>query len=382
MILVSRLIVKVKYHNPKTSSANISGYAEYIAKREGVELRNQDMKRPVGTTYADYIATRPGVETRGSHGLFSIEDRPISLKDVSDELKNYKGNVWTVILSLRREDATSTCYDNSEAWRELITEKADEIAKCFNIPINELNCYAAFHDADDHPHIHMMVYSKNPSVYGGYHKETSLQHMKSVFTREIFREELSEIYQSKTQNRDQLRSLATDKIRELAEKISTRSVSGTVVDKFVELSKQLSFIEGRKVYGFLPSELKSFVDEILKEIAKDPVISEAYNLWYEQKEKVDAMYSSHSKERVPIEQNKEFLSIRNAIVRQAIKLNVKNEQNNPVTIQSANFALDELLMMLSTSFGSKADELDLEQNSVTERQIEVDRALGIRHEYE
>ena len=80
---MSRVVVKVKYHNPHTASKSIGGYAEYIAKREGVELRNQDKDRTEDTTYADYIATRPGVEKRGSHGLFSIEDRPISLSKVS-----------------------------------------------------------------------------------------------------------------------------------------------------------------------------------------------------------------------------------------------------------------------------------------------------------
>lgn len=56
-------------------------------------------------TYADYIATRPRAERFGSHGLFTDDGVRVKLEDVSRELNEYEGNVWTVIISLRREDA-------------------------------------------------------------------------------------------------------------------------------------------------------------------------------------------------------------------------------------------------------------------------------------
>lgn len=378
VITMSRVIVKVNYHNPKSATKSISGYAKYIAKREGVEIRNQDKDRPLEITYADYIATRPGVETRGSHGLFSIEDRPISLSKVSEDLNAYKGNVWTVIVSLRKDDAVKTGYDSSEAWRELIASRANDIAKNFNIPVNELNCYAAFHKSDEHPHIHMIVWSKNQMSYPGYHKSSNLQALKSIFTREIFDEELSEIYQSKGLYRDELRTSASERIRQLVEDIKNdKTVSPTFVSKFIELSERLSTIEGKKVYGYLTSDVKDMVDDLLREISSEPLFTELYDKWYELKEQQDAFYSSKVRERIPIEKNDEFKSIKNAIVREASRMKLSNSSSE--NIVAAECALDDLLDMLSQIYAHSADEHDLNYQEVIEEQSEVDEALGIKH---
>ena len=381
---MSRVVVKVSYHNPRTSSKNIAGYAEYIAKREGVEIRNQDKARPPDTTYADYIATRPGVETRGSHGLFSIEDRPISLSKVSNELKEYSGNVWTVIISLKREDAIKTGFDNSEAWRELISEKAEDIAKNFNLPVSALNCYAAFHDAGEHPHIHMIVYSKDPKVHPGYHKQSSLQKLKSVFTRKIFEEELSDIYKHKSEFRDLLREEAIERIRTLANDVKTnKNVEPNIVSKFIHLSEQLEGINGKKVYGYMPEEIKTLVDDLLKDISSDPRLTELYNKWYEQKEIQQEFYNSNKPERIPIEKNEEFRSIKNAIVREASRLHLSHKENEQQQT-AASIAVDDLIDMLCQIYVSGADDMELnddgQEDSIKEIQDEVDEALGIKHD--
>lgn len=376
--VMSKVIVKVSYHNPRSKSKNISGYAEYIATREGVELRNQDPNRPPDTTYADYVATRPGVEKRGNHGLFSIEDKPINLKSVSNELKNHAGNVWTVIVSLKREDAQAKGYDNSEAWRELITDKAEDIAKNFNLPITELCCYAAFHNEGEHPHIHMLVYSKHPEIYGGYHKASSLQNLKSVFTNEIFSEELSEIYKLKTGYRDELRKAGADAIRSLAEHIrENKNASSDAIRKFKDLALRLKSVDGRKVYGYLPSDVKDMVDDLLKEIASDPRFVELYEKWYEQKALQQEFYNSKEIERLPIEQNDEFKSIRNAIVKEAAKLKVESDV-------ASQIAVDDIIDLLCSVYVHQADEMDLQNsgcgNAVVESQKDVDEALGIKHQ--
>ncbi len=70
--------------------------------------------------YMGYLANRPGAVKFGSHGLFSQSDEPISLKKVVMEVAEHKGNVWTHVVSLRRDDAQKMCYDNLTAWRELM----------------------------------------------------------------------------------------------------------------------------------------------------------------------------------------------------------------------------------------------------------------------
>ena len=59
--------------------------------------------------YMKYIATRPRAERFGSHGLFGDDDT-VSLDKAMTELENYTGNVWTHIISLKREDAERLGY--------------------------------------------------------------------------------------------------------------------------------------------------------------------------------------------------------------------------------------------------------------------------------
>ena len=65
-----------------------------------------------GSVYLQYIATRPRVERRGDHGLFSDREA-LSLPDTMAEVDQHQGPVWTVIYSLRREDAAALGYNRS-----------------------------------------------------------------------------------------------------------------------------------------------------------------------------------------------------------------------------------------------------------------------------
>ena len=112
--------------------------------------------------FVGYMAMRPGVEKRGSHGLFNEKDEPIILNQAANEIAEHKGNVWSHVVSLRREDAVRLGFDNSDAWRELVKRHISDIAKAQNIPLCNLKWYAAYHDTTHHPHIHLLVYSTNP----------------------------------------------------------------------------------------------------------------------------------------------------------------------------------------------------------------------------
>ena len=84
----------------------------YIATRDGVELLDEN----ADSIYMRYIATRPRAEKHGEHGLFGAEDA-VDLEKTLGELKAHEGNVWTIIYSLRREDAARLDYDNAASWR-------------------------------------------------------------------------------------------------------------------------------------------------------------------------------------------------------------------------------------------------------------------------
>ena len=79
-----------------------------------------------------------------------------------EELDRYTGNVWTHILSLKREDAARLGYDNARAWMNLLRANRNDIAAAMNIPPNHFRWYAAYHDEGEHPHVHMMAWSTVP----------------------------------------------------------------------------------------------------------------------------------------------------------------------------------------------------------------------------
>jgi hypothetical protein len=83
--------------------------------------------------YVDYISTRPRVQKRGSHGLFSSGDDPLILSHVADEVAHHAGNVWTPIISLRREDAARLGYDNARNWQAFLSAYAPRIAEGLKI---------------------------------------------------------------------------------------------------------------------------------------------------------------------------------------------------------------------------------------------------------
>ena len=134
--------------------------------------------------YLDYIANRPRVEKFDSHGLFTAGDVPLVLSQVADEVSGHTGNVWTPIISLRREDAARLGYDNASAWKALLSEKAVELAENLKIHPDHLKWYAAFHNESHHPHIHMVCYSTDPRE--GYLTKQGIKKMKSSLANEIF----------------------------------------------------------------------------------------------------------------------------------------------------------------------------------------------------
>lgn len=156
--------------------------------------------------FVGYMAMRPGVQKKGSHGLFNEKDEPIILDRVANEIANHKGNVWSHVISLRREDAIRLGYDNSEAWRQLVMRHISDIAKNQKISLCNLKWYAAFHDTTHHPHIHLLVYSENTKE--GFLTNEGINKIRSAFANDIFKDDLQSIYQEQTLSRDELKAVS------------------------------------------------------------------------------------------------------------------------------------------------------------------------------
>ena len=368
-----RLVTKFKYLKPGGSGKSVGGYARYIAPRERVEkiddthrhapatqkqqaliekilrdfpeikesqeyedfLREQtvgnasefismaieeNMEAVASTkTYADYIATRPRAERFGSHGLFTDDGVQVQLSKVSQELNAYKGNVYTAILSLKREDAARLGFDNGIRWRDFLRGQTQTLSENLKIPMDHLRWYAAFHNEGHHPHVHLIAYSTMPGE--GHLSKQGMENMRSTFAREIFSQELLFTYQQQTEYRDQLREQGRESISDIVAQINAGEYQNPRIEELlIRLSDRLFRTTGKKVYGYLKSDVKAIVDQIVAELAGDENIRKLYDLWYEQREDVLRTYTDTFPDRVPLEQNREFKSIRNAVIQEALKI--------------------------------------------------------------
>ncbi len=273
--------------------------------------------------YIDYIANRPRVEKLGEHGLFAQTDAPLDLDEIAHEVAHQDNNVWTDIISLRREDAAATGFDNAAAWRDLLRGKVETIARNYKIPIRDFVWYAAFHDEGHHPHVHFVCYSEGKD---GYLTEKGIENIKSSLAHEIFKQEFSEIYDRQMQLRTNLKVESTKLMDELAHNISDGLHENTeLTESVIALAERLDGLSGKKQYGYLPKDAKALVDTVVGELAQHEAIATLYDLWYEQKEQIVGMYKEKLPNRVPLSENKEFTSVKNMIIREANALSLSEE---------------------------------------------------------
>lgn len=375
---MAKLVTKFKYLKPNRK-VSAGGYAKYIATREGVEKIDDTKKFAPATTkqknliekilkdfpdskdmfeyvdylekqnqgsasdfisrvmedyayeisgrkaYADYIATRPRAERFGSHGLFTDDGVQVQLSKVTEELDKHKGNIWTAIISIRREDAQRLGFNTGARWRDMLRTQTEALAKNLKIPIQNLRWYAAFHNESYHPHVHLIAYSTVENE--GYLTQNGVENLRSSFARDIFQQDLLCIYERQTEHRDKLRAEARDIVEDLVSKINSEIyISASIQNKLLELADRLSKTKGKKVYGYLKPDVKALVDSIVDELSNDDRIKKLYDLWYEQKENTIRTYTDEIPDRIPLAQNKEFKSIKNAVIKEALKLNLTEDE--------------------------------------------------------
>lgn len=275
--------------------------------------------------YAEYIATRPRAERFGSHGLFTDDGVQVQLSKLTEELDKHKGNIWTAIISIRREDAQRLGFNTGARWRDMLRTQTEALAKNLKIPMQNLRWYAAFHNESHHPHVHLIAYSTVENE--GYLTQKGVENLRSSFAKDIFQQDLLCIYERQTEHRDKLRAEARDIVEDLVSKINSEIyISASIQNKLLKLADRLSKTKGKKVYGYLKPDVKALVDSIVEELASDDRIKKLYDLWYEQKENTIRTYTDEMPQRIPLVDNKEFKSIKNAIIKEALKLNVTEDE--------------------------------------------------------
>lgn len=266
--------------------------------------------------YMQYISTRPRVQKYGSHGLFSSATA-VDIASAMSELEAHEGNVWTIIYSLCREDAARLEFDNADAWRTLLMENAQTLAKSMKISLDNFHWYAAFHDEGHHPHIHMMAWSDDPKE--GFLTKDGIAAMRSKLTNAIFWDEMQQIYERKDVAYSDLVEAAQNAMREMISRMQHQICDSPIIaDNMRQLVQALETTTGKKQYGYLKKPLKQLVDTIVDALAELPEVSECYEVWNQIHEELNECYGHNTPwERLPLSQRKEFRKIKNDIIREA-----------------------------------------------------------------
>ena len=377
-----RVIVKCRYYK-NAATGNLGGLMKYIAMREGVEklpkeqqsLSETDNQREfisqivnrnsyIKTTpeykyylkektrgaaseliasavennprilntedYLRYMALRPRAERiAGEHGLFSSDD--VDLDKAVADLEKHTGNVYSVIVSLKREDAERLGYNKAERWRDMVRAHLADIAKQHNIDFTSLKWYGAFHNESHHPHIHLLLYSNSEDDHSFITKD-GLDNLRRVFGTEIFKYDLREIYDRQTDTRN----ILTAEMRSEFKKLIDDALAGAVIDqnllvKLEGLARRLNGCKGKKQYGYLPKGVKDLVDELVDDLSKNKTVERLYDLWYQAKCSVTKTYTDEPPEKLPLSKEKAFKAVRNALVYEASRLGFemsRSERNN------------------------------------------------------
>ena len=324
-----------------------------------------------------YYAERPGVEKFGAHGLFSQTDDKIDLDALAEEVSSHKGIIWTHIISLRREDAERLRYNNASRWRDLIRSNVAEIADAHNIDLSNLRWYAAFHDKDHHPHVHLMVFANDAKQ--GWITKSNIDKLRSLFGNEIFRGEQYRLFEMQTQYRERVKN----RFKELMDHYEQNGFDPTpeLNVLFLKLAEQLKTVKGKKVYGYLPKEVKQTVDEIVSVLAKDKNIAELYKKWNEINREKLSLYHEKETPDIPLEDNKEFRSIKNVIIRSAVEFG----QSQTVQNQNTGFVfagiVKAILRAISASYLARDNKLKGQVDSKLKSKIaQKKQAQGLRPE--
>ena len=367
-----------EYHDYESSptKSNASEFIDAFIERNADRIGELDK-------LVSYMAERPGVEKLGIHGLFSQTDDKIDLDSVAEEVGQHKGIIWTHVISLHREDAERLGYNKAEVWRELVRRNVTELAEAQKIDISNLEWYGAFHNTTHHPHMHLLVYSKDAKQ--GWLTKNGIAELRSTLGNDIFHMEQYKLFNMETDLRNRLKKENREEIEKLIAKIRDSYAPTSEIEMlFLKLVSQLKTCKGRKQYGYLPKEVKDTVNRIVAELAKDDDIAKLNSEWNKINREKLSLYHEKKKPDIPLEDNPEFRSIKNVIVRSAT-LAMRIIDAEPVQSYDVGSAMrsvvSALCKVISKSYDKKIARLNAQIDSKLRSKIEQKKAAhGLKTE--
>lgn len=310
------LISKIRCYNPNKTKSRVCNrnHLIYIGTREGVDLsateshiENMDdgkiTEQSANDLYAHYIAERPL-----SHGLFGNFDVS-DINHVANQLADLTAQgkvIYRGIVSLSEADAMQLGYTQKENWVNFMRATIPDVARVFNIPIDQLRWTAAVHMEQSHPHCHYMFWSEGACVTDPYIHTSKQNQCRELLSKEMFKAEREQELLNKTMQRDLILDLGKDILNDNMDKITIAKNASQIMGRIdnatlgkygqalIRLSAKLPE-HGRLSYQYLPPETKQAVDCFISDILKQHELSTQYNAFLKTIDNISATYSASPK---------------------------------------------------------------------------------------
>lgn len=310
------LISKIRCYNPNKTKSRVCNrnHLIYIGTREGVDLSateshienmddNRITEQSANDLYAHYIAERPL-----SHGLFGNFDVS-DINHVANQLADLTAHgkvIYRGIVSLSEADAMQLGYTQKENWVNFMRATIPDVARVFNIPIDQLRWTAAVHMEQSHPHCHYMFWSEGACVTDPYIHTSKQNQCRELLSKEMFKAEREQELLNKTMQRDLILDLGKDILNDNMDKITKVKNASQIMGRIdnatlgkygqalIRLSAKLPE-HGRLSYQYLPPETKQAVDCFISDILKQHELSTQYNAFLKTIDNISATYSASPK---------------------------------------------------------------------------------------
>ena len=121
----------------------------------------------------------------------------------------------------------------------------------------------------------------------------------------------------------------------------------------------------------MPKNVKDTVDSIVAELAKDERIAELYAEWNKANREKLSVYYDKKKPDIPLEENKEFRDIKNAVIRSAVLMMKAEQQGQSISVNSSvgNLIL-QLAKAIASSCHKRRAKLSAQMDSKLKSKIE------------
>jgi hypothetical protein len=117
-----------------------------------------------------------------------------------------------------------------------------------------------------------------------------------------------------TELRDEMRDEVKKYLKSLVDEGNYYKPSAKAEKLYQKLISQLSTVKGKKIYGYLPKNIKKTVDDIVCEISKDEGIAKLNAEWNRINREKLSMYHDKETPDIPLVENKELRSIKNSVI--------------------------------------------------------------------